>query len=171
MFTPSPLAILHDSCPFRARPNSQKFAAVSRDFPTKPPPARVQFAVANCSRYNKTMNTPDNTSFELAPRAANGQLLPGSRLNSNGRPVGSYSGFRRIAQIIVNIALEPENMRAIQTAMQEEMRKNPARYARKYILPLTPYKDRRALLDKIRQMEKAAAEKPAAPFSNESITQ
>ena len=85
--------------------------------------------------------------------------MPGARLNPHGRPVGSYGGFRRVAEIVLRIALDPENQKLIQTAMQKEFEENPAKFARRWILPATPHKDRKALREQIRKMEVAAYEK------------
>ncbi len=103
-----------------------------------------------------------NPQQEQAPRDKAGRLLPGSRLNPAGRPAGSGGGFRAAMQMLADIANSPEFI----AAMQEEARRNPIRYARAVVLPLTPAKHRRELRQIIQKAEKAAA-----PFSNVSKTQ
>jgi len=103
-----------------------------------------------------------NHQQEQAPRDKAGRLLPGSRLNPAGRPAGSGGGFRAAMQMLADIANSPEFI----AAMQEEARRNPIRYARAVVLPLTPAKHRRELRQIIQKAEKAAA-----PFSNVSKTQ
>ena len=112
---------------------------------------------------------PVSASTQLAPRDASGRLQPGARLNPNGRPVGSYGGIRLALQMVIDVA--NRNRELIANALQEEARKNPARFARQFILPNIPHKERRAFRERIRQMEVAAYDKAAAPFSNESKTQ
>ena len=111
---------------------------------------------------------PDNSQQEQAPRLPNGQLMPGARLNPNGRPVGSGGGIRLALQMVVDVA--NRNRELIANALQEEARRNPARFAREFILPNIPHKERRALRERIRQMEVAAYEKAAAPSSAVSET-
>ena len=112
---------------------------------------------------------PVSASTQLAPRDASGRLQPGARLNPNGRPVGSYGGIRLALQMVVDVA--NRNRELIANALQEEAQKNPARFARQFILPNIPHKDRKAFRARIRQMEVAAYDKAAAPFSNESKSQ
>ena len=112
---------------------------------------------------------PDNSQQEQAPRDEAGRLLPGSRLNPAGRPVGSYGGIRLALQMVLDVA--NRNRELIANALQEEARRNPARFARQFILPNIPHKDRKAFRARIRQMEVAAYDKAAAPFSNESKSQ
>ena len=104
----------------------------------------------------KTQLTPVHNK---PPRQPNGQLLPGARLNPNGRPVGSYSGIRAVLQMAVDIANRNQDL--IRRALQEEAEKNPARFARQFILPATPHKFRAALRAQIRANEQAAFEKAA----------
>lgn len=85
-------------------------------------------------------------------RAANGQLLPGSRLNPNGRPRGSGGGLAAVVRIVSEIA----NSAEFRAAMQAEARRNPLRYARAVILPLTPQRHRRELRQIIQKAEHAA---------------
>ena len=106
---------------------------------------------------------PDNSQQEQAPRLPNGQLMPGAKLNPNGRPVGSYGGIRLALQMVVDVA--NRNRELIANALQEEARKNPARFARQFILPGIPHKDRKAFRERIRAAEQAAYDKAAAPFS------
>ena len=114
------------------------------------------------------METPVIHQQELAPRDEAGRLLPGSRLNPAGRPVGSGGGFRAVLQMVIDIANRNQDL--IRAALQEEARKNPAKFARQYILPGIPYKDRKAFRERIRAAEAAAYEKAAAPFSAVSET-
>ena len=112
--------------------------------------------------YDGRMNgKPDNSQQEQVTRTASGQLRPGSRLNPHGRPPGSGGGFRAAMQMLADIANSPEFI----AAMQEEARRNPIRYARAVVLPLTPAKHRRELRQIIQKAEKAAA-----PFSGVSKT-
>ena len=111
---------------------------------------------------------PAIPSSELATRQPNGQLLPGARLNPSGRPVGSYGGIRAALQMVVDVANRNQDL--IRAALQEEARRNPARFARQFILPNIPHKDRKAFRARIRQMEVAAYDKAAAPFSADSET-
>ena len=71
--------------------------------------------------------------------------------------------------MVVDVA--NRNRDLISHALQEEAQKNPARFARQFILPNIPHKDRKAFRARIRQMEVAAYDKAAAPFSNESKSQ
>ena len=112
---------------------------------------------------------PVSPRSELAPRDASGRLQPGAKLNPAGRPVGSGGGIRLALQMVLDVA--NRNRELIANALQEEARKNPARFARQFILPNIPHKDRKAFRARIRQMEVAAYDKAAAPFSNESKTQ
>ena len=96
-----------------------------------------------------------NPQQEQAPRDKAGRLLPGSRLNPAGRPAGSGGGFRAALQIVADIANSPEFI----AAMQEEARRNPIRYARAVVLPLTPAKHRRELRQIIQKAEKAIFDK------------
>ena len=95
---------------------------------------------------------PDNSQLEQAPRLPNGQLMPGAKLNPNGRPIGSGSGLAAVMRIVSEIANGPE----FRAAMQAEARRNPLRYARAVVLPLTPQKHRRELRQIIRNAELAA---------------
>lgn len=106
---------------------------------------------------------------ELAPRAANGQLLPGSRLNPAGRPPGSGGGFRAALQMVVDVANRNQDL--IRHALQEEAQKNPARFARQFILPNIPHKERKAFRERIRQMEITAYEEAKSRFSSDSKTE
>lgn len=115
-------------------------------------------------------DNPVKPTSELAPRAANGQLLPGARLNPNGRPVGSYSGFRRVMETINAMMNDPKVQAKLQEALKKEAEEHPYRYARQFILPLTPHKFRKELRARIRAAEQAAYEKAAAPFSGVSKT-
>ena len=111
---------------------------------------------------------PDNSQQEQAPRLPNGQLMPGARLNPNGRPVGSGGGFRAVLQMVIDIANRNQDL--IRAALQEEARKSPAKFARQFILPGIPHKDRKAFRERIRAAEAAAYNKAAAPFSADSET-
>lgn len=112
---------------------------------------------------------PDNTSSELAPRAANGQLQPGARLNPQGRPPGS-GGIQRVFETLFSFMAEPEVQARIRDALRKEAEEHPYRYARQFILPLTPHKLRKELRARIRAAEEAAYEKAASPFSAVSET-
>ena len=103
---------------------------------------------------------PDTTSSELAPRAANGQLQPGARLNPQGRPPGSGGGIRAVLQMVADIA----NSQQFRDALRKEAEEHPFRYARAVLVPLAPAKQRKALRAQIRAAEQAAYEKAAAPF-------
>ena len=105
---------------------------------------------------------------ELAPRAANGQLQPGARLNPAGRPPGR--GIRSVFQSLFAFMSEPEVQARIREALRKEAEEHPYRYARQFILPLTPHKFRKELRARIRAAEVAAFEKAAAPFSGVSKT-
>ena len=111
---------------------------------------------------------PVSASTQLAPRDASGRLQPGARLNPNGRPVGSYGGIRLALKMVLDVA--NRNRELIANALQEEARKNPARFARQFILPNIPHKDRKAFREQIRKIEVAAYNKAAAPFSADSET-
>lgn len=114
---------------------------------------------------------PDNSQIEQVPRGANGQLRPGARLNPAGRPVGSYSGFRRVLETINTMMNDPKVQAKLQEALRKEAEEHPFRFARQFILPGIQYKDRKAFRERIRAAEQAAYEKAAGPFSNELKTQ
>ena len=97
------------------------------------------------------MKTPVIGQIKEAPRQPNGQLLPGARLNPNGRPRGSYGGFRRTMEMLFEVA--NENQERIRQALQEEATTNPARFARRFILPAMPHKYRAAFRERIRATE------------------
>ena len=109
-----------------------------------------------------------NHQLIQAPRAANGQLLRGSRLNPAGRPPGS--GIRSVFQTLFAFMAEPEVQRRIGDALRKEAEEHPYRFARQYILPLTPYKQRKALREQIRAAEQAAFEQAQTSFSGVSDT-
>jgi len=111
-----------------------------------------------------------NTQQEQAPRDKAGRLLPGSRLNPNGRPAGSGGGIRRTLETLFDFMNEPEVQARIRDALRKEAEEHPYRYARQFILPLTPHKFRRELRARIRAAEQAAFDKAAAPFSGVSKT-
>lgn len=97
------------------------------------------------------MEKPVKAEIKEAPRKSNGQLLPGARLNPNGRPVGSYGGLRAAQQILFDVVSRNQDL--IRRALQEEARKNPARFARQFILPTVPHKFRKRLREQIRTCE------------------
>jgi hypothetical protein len=103
-------------------------------------------------------------------REPNGQLRPGSVLNPNGRPVGSYSGFRRVMETINAMMNDPKVQAKLQEALRKEAEEHPFRFARQFILPGIRYKDRKAFRERIRAAEQAAFDKAAAPFSGVSKT-
>lgn len=107
-------------------------------------------------------------STEQAHRAANGQLLPGSRLNPAGRPPGS--GIRSVFQSLFAFMSEPEVQARIRDALRKEAEEHPYRYARQFILPLTPHKFRKELRARIRAAEQAAFDKAHSSFSGVSET-
>lgn len=104
---------------------------------------------------------------ELAPRAANGQLLPGARLNPNGRPAGSGGGIAAVVKIVADIA----NSEQFRAALRREAEKHPFKYARAVLVPLAPAKQRKALREQIRAAEQAAFDKAQSPFFNGLKTQ
>ena len=112
---------------------------------------------------------PVSPRSELAPRDASGRLQPGAKLNPAGRPVGSGGGFRAVLQMVVDIANRNQDL--IRAALRKEAEEHPYRFARQFILPGIPHKDRKAFRERIRAAEQAAYEKAAAPFSNESKSQ
>lgn len=114
---------------------------------------------------------PDNSQLEQVPREANGQLLPGARLNPNGRPVGSYGGFQRVMYTINAMMNDPKVQAKLQEALRKEAEEHPFRFARQFILPGIPYKDRKAFRERIRAAEQAAFDKAQSPFSNGLKTQ
>ena len=91
-------------------------------------------------------------------------------MNPHGRTPGS-GGIHRTLEILFSFMNEPEVQARLRDALRKEAEENPCRYARKYILPLTPYKDRKALREKIREMEMARFEQAQPPISNELKTQ
>ncbi len=109
-------------------------------------------------------------SSELAPRAANGQLQPGARLNPNGRPAGSGGGIRRTLETLFDFMNEPEVQARLRDALRKEAEEHPYRYARQFILPLTPHKFRRELRARIRAAEQAAFDKAQSSFFGVSKT-
>lgn len=111
-----------------------------------------------------------NHQQEQAPRDKAGRLLPGSKLNPNGRPPGSGGGIRRTLETLFDFMNEPEVQARIRDALRKEAELNPARYARQFILPLTPHKFRRELRARIRDAEVAAFDKAQSPFSGVSKT-
>jgi hypothetical protein len=111
-------------------------------------------------------DNPVKPTSELAPRAANGQLLPGSRLNPAGRPAGSGGGFRAALQIVTDIA----NSEQFRAALRREAEKHPFKYARAVLVPLAPAKQRKALREQIRAAEQAAFDKAQSSFSGVSKT-
>ena len=111
---------------------------------------------------------PNNSQMKQAHRAANGQLLPGARLNPNGRPRGSGGGFRAVMQMLVDITNRNQDL--IREALRKEAEEHPFRFARQFILPGIPYKDRKAFRERIRAAEQAAFDKAQSPFSGVSKT-
>jgi len=112
---------------------------------------------------------PDIAQIEQAPRAANGQLLPGSRLNPAGRPAGC-GGIQRTFAMLFDFMAEPEVQARIRDALRKEAEEHPYRYARQFILPLTPHKFRKELRARIRAAEQAAYEQAQSAFSGVSKT-
>ena len=99
-------------------------------------------------------------------RDPNGQLRPGSVLNPNGRPPGSGGGIQRTIESLFSFMNEPEVQARIRDALRKEAEEHPYRYARQFILPLTPHKFRKELRARIRAAEVAAFDKAQSPFSN-----
>ena len=108
---------------------------------------------------------PNNSQMKQAHRAANGQLLPGSRLNPAGRPAGSGGGIQRTIESLFSFMNEPEVQARIRDALRKEAEEHPYRFARQFILPLTPHKHRKALRAQIRAAELAAFEQAQSSFS------
>jgi hypothetical protein len=71
-------------------------------------------------------------------------------------------------QILVDITNRNQDL--IREALQKEAEQNPARYARQFILPLVPAKQRKALRAQIRAAEVAAFEQAQSSFSAVSKT-
>ncbi|MDD4117262.1 MAG: hypothetical protein PHI39_03500 [Kiritimatiellae bacterium] len=69
-------------------------------------------------------------------------------------------------QMLADIA----NSKQFLDALQAEARRDPIKYARCVVLPLTPHKFRKELRARIRAAEVAAFDKAAAPFSGVSKT-
>ena len=111
-------------------------------------------------------DNPVKPTSELAHRAANGQLLPGARLNPAGRPAGSGGGFRAALQIVADIA----NSEQFRAALRREAEKHPFKYARAVLVPLAPAKQRQALREQIRAAEQAAFDKAQSSFFGVSKT-
>ena len=109
-----------------------------------------------------------NPQQELVTRTASGQLLPGSRLNPNGRPVGG--GIRKTMEMLFSFMNEPEVQAKLRDALRKEAEEHPYRYARQFILPLTPHKFRKELRGRIRAAEQAAFDKAQSSFSGVSKT-
>lgn len=107
---------------------------------------------------------------ELAPRAANGQLLPGSRLNPAGRPAGSGGGIQRTIESLFSFMNEPEVQARIRDALRKEAEEHPFRFARQFIIPATPHKHRKELRARIRAAEVAAFDKAQSSFFGVSKT-
>jgi hypothetical protein len=76
-------------------------------------------------------------------------------LNPAGRPPGSGGGIAAVVKIVADIA----NSAEFRAAMEAEARRNPLRYARAVVLPLTPAKHRRELRQIIQKAEKAIFDK------------
>lgn len=111
-----------------------------------------------------------NHQQEQAPRDKAGRLLPGSKLNPNGRPPGSGGGIQRTIESLFDFMNEPAVQARIRDALRKEAEEHPYRYARQFILPLTPHKFRRELRARIRDAEVAAFDKAQSPFSGVSKT-
>jgi hypothetical protein len=103
-------------------------------------------------------------------RDPNGQLRPGSVLNPNGRPPRSGGGIQRTIESLFSFINEPAVQARIRDALRKEAEEHPFRFARQFILPGIPYKDRKAFRERIRAAEQAAFDKAAAPFSGVSKT-
>lgn len=103
---------------------------------------------------------PDIGQQKQAPRLPNGQLMPGAKLNPNGRPRGScnYGGFRAAMQIVADIA----NSAEFRAALQEQAEKHPFKYARAVLVPLAPAKLRKEFRAQIRAAELAAFNRACA---------
>lgn len=65
---------------------------------------------------------------------------------------------------------EPEVQARIRDALRKEAEEHPYRYARQFILPLTPHKFRKELRARIRAAEQAAFDKAHSSFSGVSET-
>jgi len=109
-------------------------------------------------------------SSELAPRAANGQLQPGARLNPAGRPANSGGGIRRTIETLFSFMNEPEVQARLRDALRKEAEEHPFRFARQFIIPATPHKHRKELRARIRAAEQAAYEQAQSAFSGVSKT-
>jgi len=121
--------------------------------------------------YDGRMNgKPDNSQQEQVTRTASGQLRPGSRLNPHGRPPGSGGGIQRTIESLFDFMNDPAVQARIRDALRKEAEERPYRYARQFILPLTPHKFRRELRARIRAAEQAAFDKAQSPFSGVSKT-
>ena len=92
-------------------------------------------------------------SSYLAPRAANGQLQPGARLNPAGRPVGSGGGIASIAKLVFGFLDDPVLLAHVRAALREEAEEHPIRFARQFVLPCTPNKFRQELRARIAAAE------------------
>ena len=102
---------------------------------------------------------------EQAPRNAIGQLMPGARLNPNGRPPGSGGGIRRTFETLFNFMADPAIQERLRAALRKEAEEHPYRYARQFILPLTPPKFKKELRARIRAAEQAAFAQAQTSFS------
>lgn len=111
-----------------------------------------------------------NPQQKQVTRTASGQLMPGSRLNPNGRPVGG-GGIRKTFETLFSFMKEPEVQARIRDALRKEAEEHPFRFARQYILPLTAYKHRKALREQIRAAEQAAFERAESAFYGVSKTE
>ena len=111
-----------------------------------------------------------NPQQEQAPRDKAGRLLPGSRLNPAGRPAGSGGGIQRTLETLFDFMNEPAVQARIRDALRKEAEEHPYRYARQFILPLTPHKFRREIRARIRAAEQAAFDKAQSSFSGVSKT-
>lgn len=111
-----------------------------------------------------------NHQQEQAPRDKAGRLLPGSRLNPSGRPAGSGGGIQRTIESLFSFMNEPAVQARIRDALRKEAEEHPFRFARQYILPLTPHKFRKALREQIRAAEQAAFDKAQSSFFGVSKT-
>ena len=106
---------------------------------------------------------PINTSSQQVTRRPDGTVLPGTKLNPHGRPVGSGGGLHRLAATVFGFLDDPQVLANVRAALRKEAEKNPTRFARQFLLPCTPHRFRKEMLAKIRAAE-------ISPFSTVSKT-
>jgi hypothetical protein len=67
-------------------------------------------------------------------------FLPGNCMNPEGRPKGTYNGRIRALATLDSFMSDPQVQNDLHAAFREAFQKNPMRFFRQIVMPLSPPK-------------------------------